>query len=192
MQNQFIQKFREIGLTNIKAQWLGGCTPKWLIFRMTIVGAFMTVLIAIIAMLAAPISPIISQYAGMIVSYGYSIQLIVNIVIEMITNTEAEMPAIERMLEYSWLVNENKINEEAIKSNKTEKKTGNSGLDISNLVMRYREKLPPALKGVNLHINPGEHVAVVGRTGSGKSSLAITLFKLYQPENNFSIQLDDE
>lgn len=45
--------------------------------------------------------------------------------------------------------------------------------------MRYRPELPFALNGVTIHIKPKEHVAIVGRTGSGKSSLAITLFKLY-------------
>ena len=53
--------------------------------------------------------------------------------------------------------------------------------------MRYRPELPTALKGVTAHFAPREHVAVVGRTGSGKSSLAITLFKLYQPEGSFNI-----
>ncbi|CAL6115919.1 Multidrug_resistance-associated protein 1 [Hexamita inflata] len=57
--------------------------------------------------------------------------------------------------------------------------------------MRYRPELKPALRGVNVHINPKEHVAIVGRTGSGKSSLAITLFKLYQPETG-AIQLNEE
>ena len=57
--------------------------------------------------------------------------------------------------------------------------------------MRYRPELPPALNGVNFHINKCEHVSVVGRTGSGKSSLAITLFKLYQPESQVNIQLND-
>lgn len=47
------------------------------------------------------------------------------------------------------------------------------------------------MKGVNIHINDGDHVAIVGRTGSGKSSLAITLFKLYQPELGCNIQVDD-
>lgn len=53
--------------------------------------------------------------------------------------------------------------------------------------MRYRLELPLALKGVNLHIQDRDHVAVVGRTGSGKSSLAITLFRLYQPEPYFNV-----
>lgn len=112
--------------------------------------------------------------------------------IDMITNAEAEMPAIERMLEYTNLENECKVDEENLKHNGAQVKAENNGLDISNLVMRYRPELPPALKGVNLHVNPKEHVAIVGRTGSGKSSLAITLFKLYQPEGGFSIQLENE
>ena len=78
------------------------------------VSTFMTALIAIVVMLVAPISPVIAQYAGIIVSYGFSIQLILNIVIEMITNTEAEMPAIERMSEYAALENENVVNNKNI------------------------------------------------------------------------------
>ncbi len=58
--------------------------------------------------------------------------------------------------------------------------------------MRYRAELPLALNGVNLQINPTEHVAVVGRTGSGKSSLAITLFKLYQPEDGHAVELNGD
>lgn len=58
--------------------------------------------------------------------------------------------------------------------------------------MRYRPELPLALKGVNIHIQHGDHVAIVGRTGSGKSSLAITLFKLYMPELGYNIQIDDD
>ena len=44
--------------------------------------------------------------------------------------------------------------------------------------MRYRPGLPEALKGVNLHIHGGEHVAIVGRTGAGKSSIVNSLFRL--------------
>lgn len=170
---------------------MGGCTSKWVSFRMIMIGAFLTILIAAIAIIAAPISPTISQYAGIIVSYGYSIQLIIIVAMEMITNTEAEMPALERMLEYTLLENESNMNEEQVKKNQAEPKKGNEGLSISNLVMRYRPELQTALKGVDIHVAPKEHVAIVGRTGSGKSSLAITLFKLYQPEGDYSVQLDD-
>ena len=47
--------------------------------------------------------------------------------------------------------------------------------------MRYRDDFEPVLRGVNLLINPGSSVGIVGRTGSGKSSLfrGIPLFPLY-------------
>ena len=38
--------------------------------------------------------------------------------------------------------------------------------------------LPEALRGVNLRVNAGEHVAIVGRTGAGKSSIVNALFRL--------------
>jgi ABC-type multidrug transport system fused ATPase/permease subunit len=102
------------------------------------------------------------------------------------------MPPIERALEYAQLEDENKMNQGIIEEHKQKPAENNKGLHISNLVMKYRPELPPALNGVNVHINDKEHVAIVGRTGSGKSSLAITLFKLYQPDPCSSVQLDDE
>lgn len=45
--------------------------------------------------------------------------------------------------------------------------------------MRYRPELPLALNGVDIAIGAKEHVAIIGRTGSGKSSLSTTLFRLY-------------
>ena len=107
--------------------------------------------------------------------------------VQMVTNMEAEMPAIERMFEYSQLENEYKTNNKLVEKYPSNKKEGNEGLDITNVVMKYRPDLPPALNGVDVHIAKGEHVAIVGRTGSGKSSLAITLFKLYQPDSGLSI-----
>ncbi|XRB10181.1 ABC transporter [Pycnococcus provasolii] len=43
--------------------------------------------------------------------------------------------------------------------------------------MRYRMDLPAVLRGVNLDIPAGSRLAVVGRTGSGKSSLAAALIR---------------
>ncbi|CAL5976982.1 Xenobiotic-transporting_ATPase / Multidrug resistance-associated protein [Hexamita inflata] len=193
VQSNFRQQFREITLLNINTQYYSTSTSKWMSFRMTMLGAVMAFLIVGVAMIIAPFSPSLAQYSGIIVSYGYSIQSLMVAVIEMITNTEQEMPAIERMLEYAQLENEETLNNEMIAKNSTcQKLENNIGLDISNLIMKYRPELQPALKGVNIHINPKEHVAIVGRTGSGKSSLAITLFKLYQPEVGNSVQIGDD
>ena len=98
-------------------------------------------------------------------------------VIEYLTDAEGEMPAVERMMEYGMLEDETKTHNKLIKEECVEADPSNEGIKITNLKMKYRLELPYALNGVN--IKPKEHVAIVGRTGSGKSSLAITLFKLY-------------
>lgn len=115
----------------------------------------------------------------------------------MLTYMEGDMPAIERILDYGTLPDENDEDKEYIKENSSSKLKQSEldqkkGVTISNLIMRYRPELPTALNGLNLHINPKEHVAVVGRTGSGKSSLALSLFRLYKPEIGYSLTLDNE
>jgi len=54
-----------------------------------------------------------------------------------------------------------------------------SSIKFENLSFRYREDLPWVLKNINLEIKPAERIGIVGKTGSGKSSLIQTLFYLY-------------
>ncbi|KAJ2411609.1 hypothetical protein GGF41_006314, partial [Coemansia sp. RSA 2531] len=54
----------------------------------------------------------------------------------------------------------------------------NGKIEFRNFSMKYGADLGYALKNVNLTINPGEKIGIVGRTGAGKSSLAKVLFRL--------------
>ena len=51
-----------------------------------------------------------------------------------------------------------------------------------NLTVRYRPGLPVSLEKVSFEIQSGERIGVVGRTGSGKSTLVQSLFRLLEPE----------
>jgi ATP-binding cassette subfamily C (CFTR/MRP) protein 4 len=53
---------------------------------------------------------------------------------------------------------------------------------VKNLSVRYRDALPLSLHKVSFHIKPGHRVGVVGRTGSGKSTLVQSLFRLLEAE----------
>lgn len=51
------------------------------------------------------------------------------------------------------------------------------------MVLAYRPGLPNALDGVTFCVQPGEKLGIVGRTGSGKSSLLLVLFRLLEPSS---------
>ena len=55
---------------------------------------------------------------------------------------------------------------------------------------RYRPELELVLKDINLSIAPGERIGVVGRTGAGKSSLSVALFRLAESEKSTQFMVD--
>lgn len=61
---------------------------------------------------------------------------------------------------------------------------------FENYSVKYREELGNVLNNINFVINPGEKIGVVGRTGAGKSSLTLSLFRILE-RNTGRITIDD-
>lgn len=57
----------------------------------------------------------------------------------------------------------------------------NGAIEFRGVTFTYPGRSVPALKNINLKIQPGESVALVGRTGSGKTSMISMMQKLYEP-----------
>ncbi len=62
-------------------------------------------------------------------------------------------------------------------------------IEFKDVTFAYPGQDYEALRGVTLHIRPGEHVAILGRVGSGKTTLQKLLLGLYQPKQG-SVRLD--
>ena len=56
-------------------------------------------------------------------------------------------------------------------------------IEFDNVTMRYRKSLEPCVKNLSIKIRPGERIGIIGRTGAGKSSLTVALFRLVEPAN---------
>lgn len=62
-------------------------------------------------------------------------------------------------------------------------------LEMVGLVAGYAPDLPPVLKGLSFSVTPNQRVGVVGRTGAGKSSLTLALFRFLEAREG-SIYID--
>ncbi len=57
----------------------------------------------------------------------------------------------------------------------------NTAIAFENVSFRYHPEAPPVLEAFNLHVAPSEHVAIMGATGSGKSTLINLLCRFWDP-----------
>lgn len=63
------------------------------------------------------------------------------------------------------------------------------GVEFVKYSTRYRAELDPVLRGISLKIAPREKVGIVGRTGAGKSSLTLAIFRALEADSG-SIVID--
>ena len=53
-------------------------------------------------------------------------------------------------------------------------------LEFKNFQVRYRDNLPLVLKGLSFKVKDGEHIGICGRTGSGKSTLIMSILRVIE------------
>lgn len=58
---------------------------------------------------------------------------------------------------------------------------GNGAVSFQQYSTRYRPGLDLVVRNISVNVKPGQKVGVVGRTGAGKSSLTLALFRMIEP-----------
>ncbi|KAG0329331.1 hypothetical protein BG000_000100 [Podila horticola] len=125
---------------------------------------------------------------GLVLSYSMSVTGTFNWCVRQYAEVENNMNAVERLHHYA---EELEVEADAIiPDNRPSDQWPSAGaIKIRNLEMRYRPELPSVLHDLSLDIQGGEKIGVVGRTGAGKSSIMMALFRLVEPSNG-TIEID--
>ena len=95
---------------------------------------------------------------------------------------ENYMTSSQRIFEYTQLEQEDDLVKEGDKDLQKRGWPMNGKLEYEGATMRYRKELAPSIKSLSFKALPGMVVGVVGRTGSGKTSILQTLFRLVDLE----------
>ena len=99
-----------------------------------------------------------------------------------------QMVSVERILEFCRLEPEPPLEKDSDKM-LNETWPGGGNIDVNDLSVRYRPGLPLALDNISFRLEGGSKVGIVGRTGSGKSSLVQALFRVLEAEEG-TISID--
>ncbi|XP_066402761.1 ATP-binding cassette sub-family C member 10 [Molothrus aeneus] len=150
---------------------------EWLDIRLQMIGVAVVTAIAGIAIIQHQKQLGNPGLVGLALSYALSVTHLLSGLIDSFTHTEMMMVSVERTEEYTTDI----PMEPQDKFVQVSADWPSKGLvEFQQVVLAYRPGLPNALDGVSFTIYPGEKLGIVGRTGSGKSTLFLALFRMVE------------
>ncbi|KAL7053956.1 hypothetical protein AAHC03_026665 [Spirometra sp. Aus1] len=162
---------------NNRAVYASGIANRWLAILLETVGNVLTGLVALASV--ATKGRLSAGFAGLVVSYALNLTQTLNWLVRMTAELESNIVCIERIKEYSELPLEAPWEVEE----KPAADWPQGGIEFVNYGTRYRPELDLVLRSITCSIRPGEKIGIVGRTGSGKSSMVLGLFRVLEPAN---------
>lgn len=171
-----------------KVDWSIQCCNRWLSMRLESIAAII-VLTSSFTILAGSLfgrqmSP---SMVGFIMTYVLTSTSRLNAIVRMWAQCEVKAVNLERVIEYINLPPEADSDIEGHRPPATW--PANGSIQFNDYSCRYRKELDYVLKNISFKIKPAEKVGIVGRTGAGKSSLTLALFRIIEPDTG-NVEID--
>ncbi|CAM6108367.1 unnamed protein product [Calypogeia fissa] len=186
-QDRFIQVNMDTIDSNLRMPFHYQASTEWVGLRMELIGILIYCCSTLVLVLL-PVGYIASELVGLCLTYGMNLNGSLFVVAWMYCQLENKMVSVERIGQYSNLPAEAELSIEKTRPPSSWPNTGR--IVLQHLKLRYRPQTPLVLKGIDLTITGGHKVGVVGRTGSGKSTLILALFRLVEAADG-KVIIDD-
>ncbi|CAJ0932315.1 unnamed protein product, partial [Mesorhabditis belari] len=179
--DSFVTKSGETVDRFIRCKYPNIVSNRWLAIRLEFIGNCVIFFAALFATLSKEWGW--SSSAGIVgvsISYALNITEVLNFAVRQISEIEANIVSVERVNEYTKTPNEAPWR---LDNNRGPPKgwPKEGRVEFDNYATRYREGLDLVLKRFSARVNAGEKIGIVGRTGAGKSSFALALFRMIEP-----------
>jgi len=150
---------------------------RWLGLRLDFLGILLILSVSMLTVgTRFTVSP---AKTGVALSCILSIQQAFGWMIRQLAEVENNMNSVERIVYYARDL-EQEAPHEIPERKPAASWPSEAKLEIKDAVLKYRPELPLVLKGLNMTVNGGEKIGIVGRTGAGKSSIMVALFRLVE------------
>ncbi|XP_034949722.1 multidrug resistance-associated protein 1 isoform X2 [Chelonus insularis] len=176
VQERFIHESERKVDFNQMCYFPGIISNRWLAVRLEMVGNMIIFFAALFSVLGR--DTLSAGLVGLSVSYALQITQTLNWLVRMTSDVETNIVAVERIKEYGETPQEAPWE---IPSTAPPKEWPSEGrVEFNEFKVRYREGLDLVLNGLTFSVNGGEKIGIVGRTGAGKSSLTLALFRIIE------------
>ncbi|KAL2495980.1 ABC transporter C family member 3 [Forsythia ovata] len=151
---------------------------EWLCVRLDML-SLVTFAFSLIFLILIPEGTIDPSVAGLAVTYGLNLNMLQAWTVWNLCSMENRIISVERIIQYTSIPSEPPLVVESIRPESEWPLHGE--ISIQNLQVRYAPHMPLVLRGITCTYFGGKRTGIVGRTGSGKSTLIQTLFRIVEP-----------
>lgn len=164
---------------NTEAIYAFTTSQRWIGLRIDLCGITVTTTAAFLVVFTRDWLGVSAGLSALLVNWTLNFSITLQFLVEAVVNAEAAITSVERCLQLTNLKPEGKQVGE-LDDGLGGNWPAEGKLEFRNVAARYRDGLPLAAKNMSFVLNPKARVGVVGRTGSGKSTITSILFRLIE------------